>query len=415
MAAPTMRGFFRLTVVALAAVVAIPTVAGAQAEDAAPPATRADEQRQKREAKQQEVEAYEPNGLERAMDIAEGRLMPLLNRDGLYWKLGSLTTGSGLAYGGGFRNRRLFDHEGAFSVWAAGSLKRYWAMEGRFELPDIGDGRAMFSAYVRRHGYPQEDFFGLGPLAARADHVTYSLTNGYVGARGGVKPARPMTIGAGVEYLRPRIDIGTNRLVPTIGERFVDGDVPALVGDQNFVRTSVFVDFDYRQPKYARRGGLYYLDFSRYRDATGQYSFRKLEVDLRQYMSMLAERRVLALRLFSSMATPDDGARIPFYLMGSLGGHDTLRGFRDYRFRAPYVLATQVEYRWEIWSGFDAALFYDAGKVALRRQDLNLSHPEDAWGFGFRFNTDQGTIVRIDAAFGSRDGKHLYIVFGDVF
>ena len=65
--------------------------------------------------------------------------------------------------------------------------------------------------------------------------------------------------------------------------------------------------------------------------------------------------------------------------------------------------------------GFDAALFYDAGKVTLRRSELNFKDLEHAYGFGFRFNTDNGTILRIDAGFGSRDGKHLYIVFGDVF
>ena len=101
--------------------------------------------------------------------------------------------------------------------------------------------------------------------------------------------------------------------------------------------------------------------------------------------------------------------------MPSLGGHDSLRGFRDYRFRGPHAILTQTEYRWEIWSGLDAALFYDAGKVALRRADLDFKRLEDAYGFGFRFNTDNGTILRIDAGFGSRDGKHLYIVFGDVF
>ena len=65
--------------------------------------------------------------------------------------------------------------------------------------------------------------------------------------------------------------------------------------------------------------------------------------------------------------------------------------------------------------GLDAALFYDAGKVALRREDLNFRNLEHDYGFGFRFNTDNGTILRIDAGFGSQDGKHLYIVFGDVF
>jgi hemolysin activation/secretion protein len=101
--------------------------------------------------------------------------------------------------------------------------------------------------------------------------------------------------------------------------------------------------------------------------------------------------------------------------MPTLGGNDTLRGFREYRFRGPNSLFTQLEYRWEIWSGLDGALFYDAGKVAERRADLSVAKLESDYGFGFRFNTDESIVFRIDAGFGSRDGKHLYIVFGGVF
>ena len=144
------------------------------------------------------------------------------------------------------------------------------------------------------------------------------------------------------------------------------------------------------------------------------FTFNRFDADLRQYASILAERRVLAVRLFVSTSDPAGGPRAVL-LMPSLGGHDSLRGFRDYRFRGPHAILTQTEYRFEIWSGLDAALFYDAGKVALRRADLNFKDLEDEYGFGFRFNTDNGTILRIDAGFGSSDGKHLYIVFGDVF
>ncbi len=106
---------------------------------------------------------------------------------------------------------------------------------------------------------------------------------------------------------------------------------------------------------------------------------------------------------------------MPFYLMPTLGGNDSLRGFRDYRFRGPHALLLQGEYRFEIWSGLDGALFYDAGKVAMRRGDLDFNDLESDYGFGFRFNTDNGIILRVDAAFGSRDGKHLWIVFGGTF
>jgi hemolysin activation/secretion protein len=101
--------------------------------------------------------------------------------------------------------------------------------------------------------------------------------------------------------------------------------------------------------------------------------------------------------------------------MPFLGGNDTLRGFRMYRFRGPHALLLQAEYRWEIWSGLDGALFYDAGKTPLVRSDLNLEHLQSDYGIGFRFNTDNGIIFRVDAGFGSRDGTHLYLVWGGVF
>jgi outer membrane protein assembly factor BamA len=154
---------------------------------------------------------------------------------------------------------------------------------------------------------------------------------------------------------------------------------------------------------------------SHFADRSDAFTFRRVDVDLRQYASILAERRVFAVRLFASTSDPIAGASVPFYAMPTLGGHDSLRGFRDYRFRGPHAILTQAEYRWEIWSGLDAALFYDAGKVAARRADLDFSDLERAYGFGFRFNTDNGTILRVDVGFGSRDGQHLYVVFGDVF
>ena len=124
---------------------------------------------------------------------------------------------------------------------------------------------------------------------------------------------------------------------------------------------------------------------------------------------------MIAARLFVSTSDTSAGQTMPFYFMPTLGGNDTLRGFREYRFRGPHAILAQGEYRWEIWSGLDGALFYDAGKVADRREDLNFKDLETDYGIGFRFNTNNGIILRVDAAFGSQDGTHLHIVFGGVF
>ena len=177
------------------------------------------------------------------------------------------------------------------------------------------------------------------------------------------------------------------------------------------------VEVDYREPLNARRGGWYRVTVDRFDDRNGgRQSFTRTDVDLRQFIGFFADRRVIALRGLVSSTTASDGSiGVPFYLMPTLGGKDSLRGFHDYRFRAPHALLLQAEYRWEIWSGLDGALFTDAGKVAMRRADLNFDRLETDYGVGFRFNTSEGVIMRVDAAFGSRDGKRLHIVFGGVF
>ena len=388
----------------------------AQAPAPASPQTREESLKLAREEKQKSLVPYTPNALERSMRLAEEHLAPLLTaRDGIHMKLGSLATGSGFAFGGGYRHRRLFDREGAFNVWGAASLKKYWAAEGRFDMPDLADGRLEIGTYLRWQDYPQEVYFGVGPAARRGDETSYQLKNTLVGGRVGIKPSSVVTFGGGLEYSRPVLGPGRNSRLPSIEDLFDETSAPGLFGADNFLRTSAFLHVDYRQPKYARKGGWYRIDASRFAEASDTHTFNRIDVDLRQFASILAERRVFAVRLFVSTSDPAPGSRVPFYLMPTLGGHDSLRGFRDYRFRGPHAILTNAEYRWEIWSGLDAALFYDAGKVAFRRSDLNFKGLAKAYGFGFRFNTDDGTILRIDAGFGSQDGNHLYIVFGDVF
>jgi outer membrane protein assembly factor BamA len=184
-----------------------------------------------------------------------------------------------------------------------------------------------------------------------------------------------------------------------------------------YARASAFVEVDYREPRNARRGGWYRLDLSQFEDLGGDnWSYYRTDLDVRQFIGFLSDRRVIALRGAVATTNAVEGsAGVPFYLMPSLGGNDSLRGFRNYRFRGPHSLLLQAEYRWEVWSGLDAAFFYDTGKVTVRRRDLNLENLERDYGFGFRFNTAQGVIMRVDAAFGSADGKHLHIVFGGVF
>ena len=113
--------------------------AGVSAQTPTEPQTRAELLRSQREEKQTRVEPYEQNKLEWAMHLGEERIVPLLQRDGVYARLGSITTSSGFAYGGGYRDRSLIEGRGFLDVWAAGSLTPFPWMSRK------SDARATFS------------------------------------------------------------------------------------------------------------------------------------------------------------------------------------------------------------------------------------------------------------------------------
>jgi hypothetical protein len=404
---------FMSRVVALGVAAWVLGVAAASAQE---PATRAEADRQRRDARSKEVQPYEPNRLEEAMTFAQDRAIFYIDREGFYPKLGSLTTGSGFAYGVGFRDRDLFENRASIDIWTAGSTRRYWAAEVRLTFPELAGRRLLLETWVSRRDYPRESFFGLGPDSSRDDYTDFALRTDHVGGRAGLRPVSAVLVGGGVEYQTPVVGGGRDDDIPNLEEVFSAEDAPGYGDQANFLRTNVFLEVDYREPKNAREGGWYRFDYASYDDRTlGRYDFHRFDADLRQFFGFLADRRVLALRLAASTSHAEGEHVMPFYYMRTLGGNDTLRGFREYRFRGPHAILAQAEYRWEVWSGFDAAFFFDSGKVADRRADLNFEKLQTDYGFGFRFNTDSAVILRVDAGFGSRDGKHLYIVWGGVF
>lgn len=385
-----MSRIFWLICLAAVLVGGLETLAAAQPAE---PTTRAEALQLQREEKQQSLTPNEPNTLQRALEYAEDRSMFLLARDGFYPKIGTLTTGSGFAFGMGYRNRNRFARRGVMELWGAASIKKYWATQVRVAFPDLAGGRVMAEALGNLRDYPSERFYGLGPDSSRQE-LRFPLRLREVGGRGGVRIFPKLLVGAGGFMFAPR----TER------------------AEVHYLRSNAFVEVDYREPLNARKGGWYRVEYSNHHDQDdGVFSFHRTDVDLRQFIGFLAGRRVIALRGALATTRAAVEGNIPFYLMPTLGGNDSLRGFNNYRFRAPHSMLMQAEYRWEIWSGLDAALFYDTGKVAMRRADLNFKHLESDYGFGFRFNTSQGVVMRIDTAFGSGEGTRLHIVFGGVF
>jgi hypothetical protein len=403
-------------VIATVALLAFAWTAGAQERE---PETRAEALRREREEKATQLTPPEPNRLERALlDLENGRLFErLLNpAEGLYPKIGTITAGSGLAVGPGYRASQRLGGAVDFSAFAMGSIKKYWIADARMQLPRLLDEHLGLDAHVQTYDFQEELFFGLGPDSARADLVHYGLRNTIVGGSAAVRPMSWLTVSGTADFLNPRIESTTDD-EGHISTRFDDVTAPGLAEQPDFMRYQSAVDVNFRQPRgNPRAGGRYLFMYQRFDDLDqNTYSFQRAEVDLQHYVPLLRDRRVLALRGLVSVSDADEGARIPFYYQRTLGGPDDLRGFHRLRFRDNHALLLQAEYRWEIFTAVDGAIFYDTGKVASRVEDLNLRDLEHDYGFGFRFGSANSVFLRIEAAFGSRGGTHFIFRFNNVF
>jgi hypothetical protein len=411
-----VRNRFSLAALTVNVLLGLASAAAAQTPE---PQTRAEALRQEREEKSTQLEPPEQGRLEKTLlDLEAGRFFErILNpAEGLYPKIGTITPGSGLAVGPAYRAPQRLGGGVDFSTFAMASLKNYWIAEARVQLPRLAGERLGLDAHVQAFDFQEELFFGLGPDSAREHLVHYGFRNTVVGGSAAARPTPWLTISGGAGFLHPIVDNATNDDT-AIFDRFEEATTPGLFEQPDFMRYETAIDVDFREPrKNARAGGRYLFTYQRFDDLDSNlYSFQRAEADVQHYIPLLRDRRIIALRAMASVSDADEGGRVPFYFQRTLGGPDDLRGFHRSRFRDTHALLLQAEYRWEIFTAVDGAIFYDAGKVASRVEDLNLRDLESDYGFGFRFGSANGVFLRIEAAFGSSGGTHFIFRFNNVF
>ena len=158
------------------------------------------------------------------------------------------------------------------------------------------------------------------------------------------------------------------------------------------------VGFDWRtSPGYARRGGFYGVTVHDYTDLDEQLGFRQVDYEAIQHMPILRETWVLSFRGLATRLTKGD-QQMPFFMLPYVGGGSSLRGFTSHRFRDRNSLLLQAEWRIMANRFFDTAVFYDAGKVAARRDGSRLQRLKNDYGFGVRFHAPFATPLRIEVA-----------------
>jgi hypothetical protein len=340
--------------------------------------------------------------------------------DGLYVESGNMITGEGwISAGPGYR-RHVLDDRLLLDVSAAVSWSLYNVVQASVEVPHLAHGRLTLGGQAIRQDYLQVAYFGLGEDSSAASRSFYHVRNTDVFGFATVKATNWLSVSGRFGGIpRPSLSAAAGPWIkgPSTVDLFSEASAPGIgTPPPPFLHGDVLLAADLRDHKgHPTGGGLYQVTAALYSDRdTGRHSFRRYEADAAQFVPIFTKRWILALHAREIASDTSNGDIVPFYLMPSLGGKNTLRGYPDYRFHDNHMQAFNVESRVALLTHVDAAVFVDAGKVASRVSDLDFRHLKTSYGAGLRVHNATATLLRLDVGH-SIEGWHMFIKVSDPF
>ena len=344
----------------------------------------------------------EPRILTTVMNATDRSLLTGRERDdGVYVELGNMITGAGwISAGPGYRRHVLNDRAVA-DVSAALSWNLYKVAQARLDFPHLAHDRISVGAQVMYQDLMEIDYFGNGEDSLRSNRVAYRLKNGDVVGYTSIRARRWLSVDGRFGWI-PQAKLSR---APA------DRDLPV----PPYAHGDVSVAADWRNNTgHPTRGGRYRATAAGYFDRdTGANSIQRFEIEGSQFVP-LTVNWLLALHGWEVFSVASSGHEVPFYLMPSLGGDNTLRGYDDYRFHDNHMQSFNIESRWALLAHVDAAAFVDAGKVASRAGSLDFTHLKTSYGLGFRVHNAAWTLGRMDIGH-SAEGWRVFFQVSDPF
>jgi outer membrane protein assembly factor BamA len=356
----------------------------------------------------------EPGFIERAAIFTDRRQGNGEFANGFYPDLWNMVPGAGwISVGPGYR--RWYAKDQVFVDASAGiSWRQYQNAQARFELPRLARSRLALGAQFQWQDFTQVNYFGEGPETHSSGRSEYRIKShdlvGYLTLR----PVEWAGVGVAFGRMRPSILPRAGwfeRDRPDTRELFPADPVFALANQPTFLHRELSLTADTRDfPRHPTRGGSYRAAAVSHTGSDDVFSFTRYEVEGAHFVPLADSRVVIALHGWLVASDASEGQAVPFYFLPSLGGHNTLRAYPDYRFHDRNLVVINAEGRLAMTAHIDAALFVDAGNVAPRLGDLNLD--KRSYGAGLRLHTRRQTFARIDAARGD-EGWRLVLRFTD--
>jgi hypothetical protein len=332
-------------------------------------------------------------------------------KSGFYPELGNMVSGSGwISLGPGYR-RWLRGDRVLIDGSAAVSWRTYKMAQGRIELTNLARSRLAVGSQVRWQDYTQVTYFGEGPDSLEANRSEYRVTSGNVIGYATLRATPWLSINGTVGWLtRPHVDSPTGsfkRGNPFTREVFPEDPVFAREQQPNYLHGEAAIIADTRDHhSYPTEGGLYRAAWARYSDRDlDTFTFQRYEAEAAQFVPLANGRLVFAVHGWVVATDSAATQTVPFYLQPGLGGSRTLRSYSSYRFHDRHLASVNAESRIALFAHVDAAVFFDAGNVAARFDDLNLDRT--SYGVGLRLHSRTSTFGRLDIANGAEGWKVL--------
>ena len=383
------------------------------------PQTRAGEIELRRLQKAAELAPETPGRLESGLNyIREHRVLEHVfdGYKGLRPRFGGTVTGSGFAVGPEYYRHDLSEGNVVFRSSARASFRKAYVFDTEVTLPKLARGHVFLDLYGVHRNYPHVDYYGPGADSKKSGRSGFLLEDTSFQSSGGFVLARHLRLGGFGRYLLVNIGPGHDDRFVSTDRIYTEATTPGIRLQSNFAQGGGFVQYDWRDnPGMPRWGGNYVGEYSTFTDVTrGLYSFDRVDLEAQQYIGFFHRRRVLVLRGRVQATEARNGNTVPFYLQPTLGGSDDLRGFRAFRFYDNDSMVLNAEYRWELTTGLDMALFADAGRVFHDWRDMGFQNMEQSYGFGFRFHSQNSVVMRVDTGF-SREGFQIWFKFTNPF
>ncbi len=299
-----------------------------------------------------------------------------------------------------------------------------------FVVPILGEeNKLRFSSKLWKDN--EEFVYGVenGNASMVDDSLAYGIRDSYIDAKLSIKWERPSGRFVLTNYQRDRkrgrknhfsTDIFVKLSEITIGGGRADFEtVPDSIlgfGETTLFETGLVLSIDTRNHEFNPRTGSLLRITGIFSDQTdGElYQYYRYTIEFQRYVELFKRYRILGFRLILDKTHTPNNKSIPFYRMSILGSHETLRGYREGRFRDFGSILLNFDYRYPIWDTFEGVIFIDTGQVFRDFGDMSLSSFHTGYGAGMRFRTPSGFLARLQAGF-SKEGARVLFQFTQIF